>query len=56
MHGRGQEGTERVQGIPNILSKSFTKYGCHATVFMNFYRKSAGVSTGSSVILLQDVS
>ena len=41
--------------VPSILSESFTKSGGHATVFMNFYRKSAGVSTGSAVSLLQDV-
>ena len=48
MLGRGQERSERVQGAPNILSESFTKSGCQETVFMSFYRKSAGV--------LQDVS
>ena len=56
MIGRGQEGSERGEGVPRILSESFTKWGCHATVFMNFYRKSAGVSTGCSAILLHDVS
>ena len=43
MLGRGQEGSKRVYGVPNILSDKFTKFRFQATVFMSFYRKSAGV-------------
>ena len=46
--GKGWEGSERVEGVPNTLPKSFTKFGYPSTSLVSFYRKSAGV--------LQDVS
>jgi len=43
MLGRGWEGSERVQGVPNTLPESFTKVGYQETSFVSFYRKSARV-------------
>jgi len=43
MLGKGWDGTEMVLGAPNTLPESFTKFGCQKTVFVSFYRKSAGV-------------
>ena len=39
----GWESLERVEGVPNTLAESLTKFGSQETVFMSFYRKSAGV-------------
>ena len=59
--GKGQEDSERFQGIPDIIQQKFTTFRCLETVFASFYRMSAGDPIGSSGFLqevcqlLQDV-
>ena len=45
--GNGQEGSERFQGIQNIIPQKSTTFRCSATKFAGFYRMSAGDPTGN---------
>ena len=60
-HGQGQGSEERSQRVSSISPQKSTTFGCSATEFAGFYRKSAGDPTGNSRILqevceiLQDV-
>ena len=46
-HGQGQDGQGRSLSVSSISPQKSTTFGCSATEFAGFYRKSAGDSTGS---------
>jgi len=47
-HGQGQGSEERSQRVSSISPQKSTTFGCLATEFAGFYRKSAGDPTGNA--------